>query len=408
MAQLLTHPPMFAGRRSPSAPPKSPVFGWGSLRGGSSDLPSVDHHPRAVMTTSGRAALWLALQQLRLPAGSRVLVPTYHCPTMVAPVLLAGLTPLFYAIDDEGQPDLRRLDTDGGTSAKAIIVAHFFGLPRSLAAIRSWCDRHGLSLIEDCAHCLFGHAGERPVGAWGDYATASLSKFLPVPEAGILLPNGPSRLDLALEPRTPREQLKGLVDVLELGVRHGLLPGLDLVLRPMLELKSRRHASAHPRSSVELSADLPPATAEEMFDACDMGRTGLAPLWVSRWLARHLPRGGVTRRRRRNFEFLASRLSGVPGLRPLFLAHPEPAAPYVFPLWVDDADAVYAQLRRLGAPVFRWDRIWPGTPCLQGDHGPDWSRHVLQLLCHQDLGEPQLGSLTDTLTRLVSRRGAPP
>ncbi|MBK9574239.1 MAG: DegT/DnrJ/EryC1/StrS family aminotransferase [Rhodoferax sp.] len=41
-------------------------------------------------------------------------------------------------------------------------------------------------MIEDCAHCFFGQAGERPIGAWGDFATASLTKFFPVPEGGLL------------------------------------------------------------------------------------------------------------------------------------------------------------------------------------------------------------------------------
>ena len=38
----------------------------------------------------------------------------------------------------------------------------------------------------DDPHTLFGQAGERPVGAWGDCATASLTKFLPTSELGLL------------------------------------------------------------------------------------------------------------------------------------------------------------------------------------------------------------------------------
>ena len=52
---------------------------------------------------------------------------------------------------------------------------------------------------------------------------------------------------------------------------------------------------------------------------------------------------------------------------------------------VDDADRIYHALKAQALPVFRWDRIWPGTPRLKGDVGPLWSQHVLQLLCHQDL-----------------------
>jgi hypothetical protein len=76
--------------------------------------------------------------------------------------------------------------------------------------------------------------------------------------------------------------------------------------------------------------------------------------------------------------------------------------PYVFPLWVDDADRVYQALRGLGAPVFRWDRIWPGTPHLPGDVGPLWSRHVLQLLCHQDLDARDVARVVSAVRNLLN------
>ena len=121
-----------------------------------------------------------------------------------------------------------------------------------------------------------------------------------------------------------------------------------------------------------------------MMASCDMGRVADAPLAVSLLLNRVLPRGRIAARRRENFARYAQRFANVSGARPLF-APGTAAAPYVFPLWVDDAERVYAAARTQRLPVFRWDRIWPGTPGLANDHGPQWSHHVLQLLCHQDL-----------------------
>ena len=72
--------------------PKAPVLGWRSLWPHSATpLHNVSQLQYKAYTTSGRAALLAALRQLALPTGSGVLVPTYHCPTMVAPVLQAGL-----------------------------------------------------------------------------------------------------------------------------------------------------------------------------------------------------------------------------------------------------------------------------------------------------------------------------
>ena len=151
--------------------PRGPVLGWASFTGARSvALPSVEDLPHVVMTSSGRAAIYQALRQLNLPAGSKVLLPTYHCPTMVAPVLLAGLEPVFYAVREDGLPDVTSLSRPEAANGRVVLTAHYFGLTRSLHEVRAWCDERGAALIEDCAHAFFGMAGERPVGAWGDYA----------------------------------------------------------------------------------------------------------------------------------------------------------------------------------------------------------------------------------------------
>jgi hypothetical protein len=89
--------------------PKLPVFGWHSLQGGPSPLPSLLDLPRLNYTTSGRASILLALQALGVGPGQAVLLPTYHCPSMVAPVTHLGATPVFYPIDEQGTPLLQSL-----------------------------------------------------------------------------------------------------------------------------------------------------------------------------------------------------------------------------------------------------------------------------------------------------------
>jgi dTDP-4-amino-4,6-dideoxygalactose transaminase len=138
-----------------------------------------------------------------------------------------------------------------------------------------------------------------------------------------------------------------------------------------------------------------------------MARISQAPLWVSRVLNRFLPRGRIATRRRDNFVLYQQLLSGMQGARPLFDEPLDAVAPYVFPLWVDDADRVYASLRELGMPVFRWDRIWPRVPVLSNDVGPLWSHHVLQLLCHQDLSPADIGRTSRAVLALVQHKPLP-
>ena len=404
----------------PIALPRAPVLDWASFRSDKShatDLvatSSVQDLRSVAYTTSGRAAIYQALLQLALPKGSKVLVPTYHCPTMVAPVLLAGLQPVYFGLQADGLPDLNELDRRGDIGASAIIVAHYFGLPRSLAAVRQWCDGRSIALIEDCAHCHFGHAGERPVGAWGDYATASLSKFLPVPEAGLLGSAHFAISPMALRPPGAKLQIKGCIDVLEFAARHRRLAGLRPLLSVAFNLKNRRstgiskvsEANARNVAASNSSSELPAEMVTMRH--CDMERTENAPVWAAMVLNKWLPRQRTLTRRRDNYAQYRQAFTNVEGARPLFQDTTLDAAPYVFPLWVDDAERVYRAIVALELPVFRWDHLWPGTPLLEGDTGSMWSRHVLQLLCHQDLRPEDITSTSRAILRVLQQADSAP
>lgn len=383
-----------------SAPlPRGPVLDWSSFaRASAPGIHSIEELPNTVFTTSGRAAIYQALLLLKLPPNSTVLVPTYHCPTMVAPVLLAGLTPAYFAIDADGLPSLDRIDAVTIAKSGAIIAAHYFGLPRSFAKLRQWCDQHGIALIEDCAHCYFGEAGEKPVGTWGDYATASLSKFFPVPEAGLVTSARRTFEKPPLASPAPKAQLKGWIDVLEFATTYKRLAGLNRGLALLFGLKNARTQAPLVVSATNASE---PNTSEMMRD-CDMGRIQQKPLWAAMMLKAILPRGRVILQRQKNYGVYARIFANAKGAKPLFAMSSSLVAPYVFPLWVEDADRVYHALKAQSLPVFRWDRTWPGTPTYTDDAGPLWSRHVLQLLCHQDLSEIDIMRIAMAALELLS------
>ena len=379
--------------------PRSPVFGWASFEiVNAPGIACIEDLPFILFTTSGRAAIHHALLQLQLPTGSTVLVPTYHCPTMVAPVILANLQVAYFGITSDGLPNLDSIDPRTADRCGAMIVSHYFGMANSLAQVRKWCDDNGVALIEDCAHCYFGQAGERPIGSWGDFSTASLSKFLPVPEGGILASASRHILSPALQKPALKAELKGWVDVVELATKYKRLPGLNFLLTVGFRLKNARpgkhrgngQVGTEAASKLLTASPVEGTTAARMMQTCDMARISEAPLAAFTWLRRLLPRGRIIAKRQRNYAAYSRHFKSVGGARPLFPNFGDSAsqiAPYVFPLWVDDADFVYRTLRAQDLPVFRWDRLWPGTPQLEHDVGLNWSCHVLQLLCHQDLDE---------------------
>ena len=379
--------------------PRGPVLDWNSFKNiDVPDVHSVENLKYKVFTTSGRAAIYQALLQLDLPSYSSVLIPTYHCPTMVAPVLLANLNVAYFGLLPTGLPNLDDIPESTVQKCKVMLVPHYFGLAKSLKKVRQWCDEQGISLIEDCAHCYFGQAGERAVGEWGDFATASLSKFFPLPEAGLLASTQRFIRPITTKKPSLKAQIKGYIDVIELASRYRRFAGIGVFLKIFFKLKNIRSQKD------EASEIIKKPDATGMMRDCDMARIDKSPLWSAILLKNVLPRGRIILQRQINFASYASYFSNIPGAKPLFPLSVDSVAstaPYVFPLWVDDPDSIYQALRTLKLPVFRWDRIWPNTPNFPGDTGALWSHHVLQLLCHQDLDRADIDRTAQAILHLL-------
>ncbi len=381
--------------------PRLPVFDWGTFAGAKkSATPCVLSQPTARYTVGGRAAILLALELLEVGPGDEVLVPTYHCPTMIAPIVARRAEVVFYPIDSTGAPDLMWLHKHATGRTRAILAAHYFGLPQPMAGLRAWCDQKGVRLIEDCAHALFGRSDGRAVGQWGDLAIASLTKFLPVPEGGCLVEN------LTLSPLPPlkrpgvKAQIRAAFNVFHAGASAGRLVGL----RPLINAANGLRRVFKPKSTS------PPQSADPRGDSftIDVPQSHLALTAACRWIAVHAARERIVARRRENYLYFAQHLSGLPGLHVLHMELPDDCAPYVFALWVDHPDPGYAELRRLNFPVSRWDRLWPTVATIHGDFGIQWSHHVLQLACHQELTPRERNQMVETVARVYARSEIPP
>src|SRR4030095_5491749 len=83
--------------------PIAPVLGSGSLKlVARASVPCLLDAGSSALTTSGRAALFLALRQLGITQGHEVLLPAYHCVAMLGPIKALGANPVFFP----QQPDL--------------------------------------------------------------------------------------------------------------------------------------------------------------------------------------------------------------------------------------------------------------------------------------------------------------
>lgn len=381
--------------------PRLPVLDWTTFSGTKlSAIPCLLAHPNNQFTNSGRASILLALEMLGIGRRDKVLVPTYHCPTMIAPIVAVGAIPIFYPLNANGAPRLDWIKRANSIDVRALLVAHFFGLPQPLADVREWCNQNGVRLIEDCAHALFGASDDRAIGSWGDLSIASLTKFLPVPEGGCLVANITLPPIPSLRRPSAISQLKAGFDIVHAGANHGRLKGLGILISGLYDFlgkfKRKNWVKSH-----EIKSD--PSVSEGFtIDTVQSHRT---LTHASRWIACHASRERIVSGRREKYAFFTHAFSGLAGMHPLLPDLPINCAPYVFPLWVDHPDPGYSELRRLEFPVSRWDRLWPKVAVIEGDCGIDWSRHVLQLACHQDLTSDELQRMVNTVKQIYGEAG---
>ncbi|MDC8786157.1 DegT/DnrJ/EryC1/StrS family aminotransferase [Roseateles koreensis] len=371
--------------------PRLPVFDWTTVSGAKhAETPCLLTLPGMQFTNSGRASILLALEMLDIGPGDQVLVPTYHCPTMIAPIVQRGAEPVFYPLRHDGSPDLAWVDAQHFKNLRVILAAHFFGIPQALSSVRTWCDQHNIRFIEDCAHSLFGAKDGRAVGQWGDLAIASLTKFLPVPEGGCLVNNTQQLTLPRLSSPTFRDQIKAGFDIFHAGINHGRLNGIRFLFESLLNVVRRFQTRSQPSSDSSSSAGCAEDDDHNDNQYVNLGPSHQSLTLASRWVAQWVPRQRIVVERRKKYQFLTQAFANCEYARPLIPQLPDNCAPYVFPLWVANPDPGYLKLREMGLPVSRWDRLWPDVTVIEDDHGRLWSHHILQLACHQDLLEPEL------------------
>lgn len=71
---------------------------------------------------------------------------------------------------------------------KLIYIIHEFGLPyRRVESVVKQAKEQDIPVVEDCAHALDSTLNGKQIGSFGDYAIYSLSKHLPMENAGLLV-----------------------------------------------------------------------------------------------------------------------------------------------------------------------------------------------------------------------------
>ena len=145
--------------------------------------------PHAIGVSSGRAALYLALKTLGFEEGDEIIMPAYTFHIVPLVIHACGLKPVFIDVDpDTYNIDVSLIEKHITPKTKAISATHMYGQPCELDPILDIAEKHGLKVLEDCAHALGAEYKDRKIGSFGDLGlfTFAMAKNMPCFGGGMI------------------------------------------------------------------------------------------------------------------------------------------------------------------------------------------------------------------------------
>lgn len=170
----------------------------------------------AHLVNSGSSANLIAFTVLTAPElgdrqikrGDEVITVACGFPTTITPILQYGAVPVFVDVTvPQYNIDVTKLEAALSEKTKAVMIAHTLGNPFDLKAVKAFCDKYNLWLVEDNCDALgtqYTIDGEtRFTGTWGDIGTSSFypPHHMTMGEGGAVYTNNPKLHQLILSYR---------------------------------------------------------------------------------------------------------------------------------------------------------------------------------------------------------------
>ncbi len=156
--------------------------------------------PAAVASTSGTAAIHVALGAINPEPGEEIITTPLTDMGTIIPILAANCIPVFADVDPlTGNLTAEAIKAKLTPKTRAVILVHLFGRPADLGPIADLLRERNVALIEDCCQAHYAEYNGKKVGTFGDFGCFSLqqSKQITCGDGGITLINRPDRMTRA-------------------------------------------------------------------------------------------------------------------------------------------------------------------------------------------------------------------
>jgi dTDP-4-amino-4,6-dideoxygalactose transaminase len=345
-------------------------------------------------TCNARSAIYQFLRRLPSGLGELVLLPSFHCPTVVEPVIRAGLGVDFYRIRQDLSIDQEDLNRKLSSRVAAVLVIHFCGFPAPLGTVLQRRAEHDYLVIEDWAHSFLTDVLAPAERSRGDLAVYSFSKLVPcLVGGGLQLRNQALKFSPANRSLGLRETAVIAKRLAEQLVNNSAPPPLKRAFqygeRQRLALKSRIAGRG-------LAEGRPYFPDGDSFDE-RLAESGMP--WISRAVLKASNLERVYESRRRNYRILLKKLGDTREFTCLRPELPDGVCPWGFPLLLSDRSRFDHRLKERGVPLFTFGEtlhplLQQADPLVRRE-AEQLSRNMMLLSVHQNLSAEDMNGIAE-------------
>lgn len=182
-------------------------------------LSEIHQGSTVLLTTSCTAALELSALLLELQQGDEVIVPSFTFVSSANAFALMGARIVFVDIDPKTlNLSVQQVQDAMSSRTRAIVAVNYGGVPSVTPDLLKLAGAHGVTIVEDNAHGLFGLSGIHPLGTQSSLSTLSFheTKNVTCGEGGALVVNDrrfAERAEVLREKGTNRSRFfRGMID----------------------------------------------------------------------------------------------------------------------------------------------------------------------------------------------------
>lgn len=355
-------------------------------------------------TYNGRGAIYQILRSLPAEKGDCVLLPAFHCSSVVEAVVGAGYRAAFYRIRRDLSVDFEDLRRKLSSDVAGVLVINYCGFPADIGPLLELRETYGFYVLDDWAHSFLAGQSGRLTGDRADLSIYSFYKLVPSYVGGGLRINTPA---LAFRPPAGSIGFKQSLVAVKALIEQVVDNSEDGVFKSAFQYAERKRVALKHRGETAEVESAPPVAEAYVF--CEDLAVAKMP-WFARIILERSDLNEVVAARRRNYRIVDENLRETASIRKVFRCLPGDVCPWAYPVLLNDRSKYDHLLRTKGVPLFTFGESLHPLVYEVGDAALEdavyLSTNLMLIAIHQNLAASQVLTFCQTINDFFGRMGA--